>query len=103
MRNVARRTSEIAVRMAFGARRKAVIWLVLREVVLLLVIGCALGLAGAFMLTRTISTLLYGLRTNDPLTLIGAVLTLLTVGALAGYLPARRAARIEPWTALRYD
>jgi ABC-type antimicrobial peptide transport system permease subunit len=100
---VTRRTSEIAVRMAFGARRNAVVWLVLREVALLLLIGSVLGVAGAFALTRTIATLLYGLGPNDALTLIGAVIALVTVGALAGYLPARRAARIEPWTALRYD
>ena len=99
--NVARRTSEIAIRMALGARRQAVVWLVLREVAILLVIGTALGLGGAFALTSTITTLLYGLTPYDPLTLAGAVLLLAAVGAIAGYLPARRAARIEPLAALR--
>jgi putative ABC transport system permease protein len=86
-----------------SARRNAVISLALREVALLLLIGSVLRVAGAFALTRTIATLLYGLRPDDALTLIGAVIALVTIAALAGYLPARGAARIEPWTALRYD
>jgi predicted permease len=101
--NVARRTSEIAIRMALGARRDGVVWLVLREVVLLLSTGVALGLLGARALTPTIGALLYGLSPNDPLTITIAVLLLVAVGVLAGYLPARRAANVNPWVALRLD
>jgi predicted permease len=101
--NVARRSSEIAIRMALGARRDGVVWLVLREVVALIAIGVAIGLAAAFAVTRTFAALLYELTPNDPRTIAAAVFLLCLVGVLAGYLPARRAARVDPWTALRYE
>jgi predicted permease len=101
--NVARRTSEIAIRVALGARRTGVLWLVLREVVLLMVVGIGIGLAAALSATRIIASMLYNLAPNDPLTIALAVVLLVAVGALAAYVPARRAARVDPWVALRYE
>ena len=95
--------SEIGIRMALGARSADVIRLVMKETMLLVVIGIALGLSAALATTRLISTLLYGLTPNDPLTTAVAVLLLIGMAALAGYLPARRASRVDPMTALRYE
>lgn len=100
---VARRTSEIGIRMALGARSIDVIRLVMREVLLLVVIGAAVGLAAAAGATRLFSGLLYGLTPTDPLTIALSTLLLAGVAAVAGYLPARRAARIEPMIALRQE
>jgi putative ABC transport system permease protein len=102
-RVVACRTSEIAIRIALGARQDRVIWLVLREGVLLIAIGVTPGVAGALALTRTMESLLYRLTPGDPLTLAVAALLLIFTGILAGYVPARRAARVQPWIALRYE
>ena len=98
---VARRTNEIGVRMALGARRRDVVWLVLREALTLVVAGVVIGLLASLAATRTASTLLYGLEPNDPPTIAAAALLLLAVAALAGYLPARRASRVDPMAALR--
>jgi predicted permease len=98
---VARRTNEIGIRMALGAPSRAVLWLVLREAFTLVLIGAGLGLAASLAATRAASTLLFELKPNDPLTLTLATLLLLAVAALAGYLPARRAARVDPLVALR--
>jgi len=98
---VARRTNEIGIRMALGARRGDVIWLVSREALALAVAGVAIGLLASLAATRTAATLLYGLEPNDPPTIAAATLLLLAVAALAGYLPARRAARVDPMAALR--
>jgi predicted permease len=100
---VARRTNEIGIRMALGARRGNVIWLMLREALALVVAGVAVGLLASLTATRTASTLLYGLEPNDPPTIVAATLLLLAVAALAGYLPARRAARVDPMAALREE
>jgi len=100
--DVARRTHEIGIRMALGAQRRDVIGLVMRETMLLIVIGGAIGLGAALGATRLIASLLYGLTPNDPLTITLAILLLLTVAGLAGYLPARRAARVDPIVALRH-
>jgi predicted permease len=100
---VARRTSEIGIRMALGAQARDVVLLVMRETMLLVVIGVAIGLAAALASTRLVSTLLYGLSPNDTLTIALATLLLIGVAALAGYLPARRAARVDPIMALRCD
>jgi ABC-type antimicrobial peptide transport system permease subunit len=89
--------------MALGAQRRDVVGLVLRETLLLVVIGVVIGLGAALGATRLIATLLYGLTPNDPLTIALASLLLLTVAALAGYLPARRAARVDPMIALRHE
>ncbi len=101
--DVARRTHEIGVRMALGAQRRDVVGLVLRETMLLVVIGVITGLSAALATTRLITSLLYGLTPNDPLTIGLASLLLLAVAALAGYLPARRAARVDPMEALRHE
>ncbi|MCI0389066.1 MAG: ABC transporter permease [Acidobacteria bacterium] len=101
--DVARRTHEIGIRMALGAQRRDVAGLVMRETMLLVVIGIIIGLTGALATTRLITSLLYGLKPNDPLTIALASLLLLTVAALAGYLPARRAARVDPMVALRHE
>jgi predicted permease len=100
---VARRTREIGVRMALGAVSGDVLWLVMREVLLLVGIGVALGVIGAFGLSRFVQSLLYGMTPNDPLTIVGAALGLGVIALLAGYIPARRATRVNPVRALRYE
>jgi predicted permease len=100
---VARRTREIGVRMALGAVPGNVIWLVMREVLLLVSGGIGLGLAAAFGLSRLITTQLYGITPNDPATIAGAAALLGLVALLAGYIPARRATRVNPTMALRYE
>jgi predicted permease len=98
---VARRTNEIGIRMALGAQRRDVIWLVLRESLALVVAGVVIGLLASLAATRTISTMLFGLEPYDPLTIVTATLLLLAAAALASYLPARRATRVDPMAALR--
>jgi predicted permease len=100
---VARRTREIGVRMALGAVPGNVIWLVMREVLMLVGGGIALGLLTAFGLSRLITSQLYGITANDPLTVAGAAIVLSVVALLAGYIPARRATRVNPVLALRYE
>jgi predicted permease len=100
---VARRTHEIGIRMALGAQARDVVALVMRETMLLVVIGVAIGLAAALATTRLVSTLLYELSPTDPLTIALATMLLIGVAALAGYLPAQRAARVDPLVALRYE
>jgi predicted permease len=100
--DVARRTHEIGIRMALGAQGRDVVGLVMRETLLLVVIGIIIGLGAALATTRLLTSLLYELKPNDPLTIALASLLLLTVAALAGYLPARRAARVDPMEALRH-
>jgi len=101
--DVARRTHEIGVRMALGAQRMDVVRLVMRETMLLVGIGLFAGLGAALASTRLIASLLYGLPPNDLLTIGLASLLLLTVAALAGYLPARRAARVDPMVTLKCE
>jgi predicted permease len=98
---VARRTREIGIRMALGAERGTVVWLVLREVALLTGIGIAIGVPAALALSRLVASQLFGLSATDPITLMIAAFALALVGGAAGYLPARRAADVEPVTALR--
>jgi len=100
---VARRTREIGIRMALGAERGRVMWLVLKEVAILASIGVGVGLAGAFYVTRQVQSQLFGLSAHDPVTLIGAVTVLLAVALLAGFIPARRATTIDPLVALRAE
>ena len=98
---VARRTREIGIRMALGAERGTVVWLVLREVAILTGLGIVIGVPAALGLSRLVASQLFGLSATDPITLTVAAVTLGLVGAAAGYLPARRAADVEPVTALR--
>jgi ABC-type antimicrobial peptide transport system permease subunit len=101
--DVARRTHELGVRMALGAQRSDVISMVLRESMLLVVIGALIGLGSALAATKLISSLLYGLSPTDPLTIELAALLMLAVAALASYLPARRASQVDPMAALRME
>jgi ABC-type antimicrobial peptide transport system permease subunit len=100
---VTRRTNEIGIRMALGARSRDVVGLVMREVVLLVALGAAIGLLAALATLRLVSSLLFGLTATDPLTIVLATSLLLVVAALAGYLPARRASRVDPLIALRWE
>jgi len=99
--SVTRRRSEIGIRMALGAARQSVLWLVLRELAAVLLVGVILGLSVALACTRLVGSMLYGLAPNDPSTLVGACLLLLVVAAAAGYFPARSATRLDPLAALR--
>jgi len=100
---VAQRTNEIGVRMALGARQVNVLALVFRQGLTLATVGIAVGILGAFALTRLLSTLLYSVTPTDPATFATAPAILLVVAALACWIPARRAARIDPMLALRHD
>jgi ABC-type antimicrobial peptide transport system permease subunit len=101
--SVARRTREIGIRMALGAKSEEVLRSVMRESLSLAAIGVAIGLAGSLAATRLLSGLLFGLAPHDLTTLAIAVSLMLLVSSLAGYLPARRAARVDPMVALRYE
>jgi len=100
---VARRTSEIGIRMALGARGGNIAWMILRETFYLVLAGLVLGVPAALLGARLISTQLFGLSATDPLTIAGAAFVLSVVAMLAGYLPARRASRVNPLNALRYE
>ncbi|MBC7792046.1 MAG: ABC transporter permease [Anaerolineae bacterium] len=99
----AQRTNEIGIRMALGAQRSSVVRLVVGQGMLLALLGVALGLLAAFWLTRILSTLLFQVSTTDPGIFGGGALLLSTVALIAAYLPARRASRVDPVTALRYE
>jgi ABC-type antimicrobial peptide transport system permease subunit len=101
--NVARRTNEIGIRMALGAQQRDVLWMVLREILLLIAVGIAIGIPVALAASRLIASQLYGVKPADPLTILVAVLVMAGVGILAGYLPARRASKVNPMVALRYE
>jgi putative ABC transport system permease protein len=98
---VARRRKEIGVRIALGADRGRVIRLVLREAILLLVVGLGIGAVLAFWAGRTATTLLFGLKPHDPISMIAAMALLSMVALASSFLPARRAAAVEPMVALR--
>ncbi len=100
---VARRTSEIGIRMALGADRGAITQMILRETGWLAVFGVALGLGTAYAVTRYVQSMLYGIAPHDFATFAGAAALLTAVAALAGYLPARRASRVDPMVALRHE
>ena len=100
---VTRRSREIGIRMALGAQAGNVLWLVMREVLVLVSPGIAFGLPAAFALTRLVQAQLYGVQATDPLSIAMATLLLAAVALLAGYIPARRAAGYDPVRVLRYE
>jgi len=101
--SVSRRTHEIGVRMSLGANRKDVLVLVVRHGMMLALGGLAAGIAGALVLSRLMTKLLYGVHPTDPITFAGVAAVLSLVALIACYLPARRAMRVDPMVALRYE
>src|SRR5262249_14846716 len=96
-------TKEIGVRMALGAQRPDVLKLILGQGLVYTAVGIAIGLIGALVTTLVLSSLLYGIKPNDPVTIMGASLLLAGVALVASYIPARRATKIDPMVALRYE
>jgi len=101
--NVARRTGEIGIRTALGAHRGRLVWMILRDVIVLAAVGLAIGIPTALGTSKLVASFLYRIKPNDPQALTIAVLTLLAAALLAGYVPARRASRIDPMIALRHE
>jgi ABC-type antimicrobial peptide transport system permease subunit len=101
--SVARRTNEIGIRMALGARGADVVAMVMRESLALVLVGIAIGGAAALAAWRLAASLLFGLDPSDPATLAASILVMVAVSAIAGYLPARTAAKVDPMIALRYE
>jgi predicted permease len=101
--NVSRRTNEIGIRMALGAQRRDVLGMVMRESMLLVAIGVVAGVATAIAASKLVTTLLFGLPPRDPGAIIAATAVMLAVSLLAGFLPARRASRVDPMVALHYE
>jgi ABC-type antimicrobial peptide transport system permease subunit len=100
---VAQRTQEIGIRMALGAQMTDVLKLVLRNAMTLVLIGAAVGLAGAYAATRVMSSLLFGVTATDVATFVAVPLLLLLVALVASLIPARRATKVDPLVALRYE
>jgi putative ABC transport system permease protein len=101
--SVTQQTHEIGIRMALGAERRAVSMMVVKHGMVLTLIGIAVGLAGAFALTRLLSDMLYGVQPSDRTSFLAVFLLLAAVGLLASYIPARRATKVDPMVALRYE
>lgn len=101
--SVAQRTREIGLRMALGAGAGEILRQLLREGLAVVLAGTAAGLLGAFFLAKVLASLLFGVTTSDPLTFVGVPLVLLAVALVATWIPARRATRVEPVVALRYE
>jgi len=100
---VSRRTQEIGIRLALGAQRADVLRLALREGTVLAVVGVVLGTAATFPVMRYLQSFLFGVKPTDPLTMAAVAFLLITVAVLANYIPARRAAKVDPMVALRYE
>ena len=101
--SVARRTKEIGIRMALGAQQSGVLWMVTKNALRLLCVGIAAGLPAAWMASRWVNSMLFGLRPDDPGIMATATLLLGAAGLAAAYFPARRGARVDPMTALRHE
>jgi macrolide transport system ATP-binding/permease protein len=101
--NVARRTNEIGLRMALGAQRGGVIWMVLKQVFALAIVGLAIGLPVALAASKLVESFLFGMKPDDPLAITVAVAVLIAAAVIAGYAPARRASKIDPMVALRHE
>ena len=101
--SVARRTKEIGIRMALGAQRSRVIGMEVKSAIRLVVLGIALGLPAAWVASRWVQSMLFGLTPTDPATIAGAAILLTTAGVMAAYLPARRASRVDPISVLRHE
>ncbi|HEU0368205.1 MAG TPA: FtsX-like permease family protein, partial [Candidatus Acidoferrum sp.] len=100
---VTQRTREIGMRIALGANSADVLRLILRQGLTTTLIGVAIGVAGSLATARTIQSLLFGVKPTDPLTFIAVAASLVAVAGLACYIPARRATKVDPMVALRYD
>ena len=100
---VARRTNEIGIRLALGAGRGNVQWMVLRESLWMVAAGLLIGIPAALALTRLVQQALYGIRPNDPVSFLTAGVLMVAVAAVAAWIPARRAARVDPMRALRFE
>jgi ABC-type antimicrobial peptide transport system permease subunit len=100
---VTRRTREIGIRMALGAQRGSVLWLVMRRAAAFMLIGVVIGVPAALFATRLVKSLLYGISAQDPITIVIATIVLGAVAALASFVPARRATKVDPMVALRHE
>jgi len=100
---VSQRTQEVGLRMALGAQAANVRSMILMQMIKFTALGVAIGLAGAFVVARFLASLLFGVGTHDPVTFLGVALVLILVAVLAAYVPARRAMRVDPIVALRYE
>jgi putative ABC transport system permease protein len=101
--SVTRRTREIGIRMALGAQQPSVLWLVMRGASTLLIVGTVIGIPAALLASRLVTSLLYGVSAHDTVAIVMATLVLAAVGALAGFVPARRATKVDPMVSLRCE
>jgi ABC-type antimicrobial peptide transport system permease subunit len=101
--SVGQRTQEMGIRMALGAPQASVLRLVLRQGVVLALTGAVCGLIGSFLLMRLLASQLYQIKPSDPLTLAGAAVLMVIVAVAGSYIPARRATKVDPMIALRYE